>query len=571
MLKLKLALRFVRSRRKGALTRFISFASTCGIAIGVFAAIVGFSAMNGFEYELEHRVLSIIPSAQLNSSEPYFSDPDDLQHVLALGSGIVATAPAIDQRAIVSANRAFAPLMISGIQSQQEKQVIAIQRFVSIDLDCLNGKLYPALIGKCSLAASRERTSFVSHNVALNDVSTDDILGYDTETDQAKVLATLRAQAKAAEAAIEERTGERLSTGTIATGKLNAGAGIGVGTTISGVVQSETALDQITLEEVAATRAHSAGSVAYSSEANPLSSAQSQDSSTLPRIILGSGVAKKLAVGVGDEINVVTLDSSDIAAQPDNLKPGDTGDSLKAGSLKRSLRTPQRHKAVVIGIIHIGGQLDSAISLMNFEDLKAIAKLQGPNSIHIRTSDQQSTNQIVFAATSGKIKENAYLVTWMSSQGKLYHDIQMIRQIMFISRFLVLAVACFNIISNLMMLVGEKRREIAILLTMGMKPSHVITTFSLMALISGGYGALIGLVLGVATSLTLTPLTLSFKDWFGFDLLNEEVYFINFIPCRLELMDVILVLSISLVMSWLAALYPAFRAARIAPAKELNL
>lgn len=562
MLKLKLALRFVRSRRKGALTRFISFASTCGIAIGVFAAIVGFSAMNGFEYELEHRVLSIIPSAQLNSSEPYFSDPDDLQHVLSLGSGIVATSPAIDQRAIVSANRAFAPLMISGIQSAQEKKVIAIQRFVSIDLDCLNGKLHPALSGKCDLGSSKDRTSWVNQHIELDD-SADNILGYATETDQGKVLASLRAQAKETEVALEEHSGTHLQAGTSATGQLNAGAGIGVGNAISGVVQSETELAEITLEEIAAARAHSSGSVAYSPEANPFSTGmgRSQDSSTLPRIILGSGIAKKLEVGVGDEINVVTLDNTAL----------EQNETMKAGSIKRSLKTPQRHKAVVIGIIHIGGQLDSAISLMNFDDLKTIANLQGPNSIHIRTSDQQSTNQIVFAATSGKIKENAYLVTWMSSQGKLYHDIQMIRQIMFISMFLVLAVACFNIISNLMMLVGEKRREIAILLTMGMKPRHVITTFSLMALISGGYGALIGLVLGVATSLTLTPLSLSFKDWFGFDLLNEEVYFINFIPCRLEVMDVVLVLTISLVMSWLAALYPAFRAARIAPAKELNL
>lgn len=562
MLKLKLALRFVRSRRKGALTRFISFASTCGIAIGVFAAIVGFSAMNGFEYELEHRVLSIIPSAQLNSSEPYFSDPDDLQHVLSLGSGIVATSPAIDQRAIVSANRAFAPLMISGIQSAQEKKVIAIQRFVSIDLDCLNGKLHPALSGKCDLGSSKDRTSWVNQHIELDD-SADNILGYATETDQGKVLASLRAQAKETEVALEEYSGTHLQAGTSATGQLNAGAGIGVGNAISGVVQSETELAEITLEEIAAARAHSSGSVAYSPEANPFSTGMgsSQDSSTLPRIILGSGIAKKLEVGVGDEINVVTLDNTAL----------EQNETMKAGSIKRSLKTPQRHKAVVIGIIHIGGQLDSAISLMNFDDLKTIANLQGPNSIHIRTSDQQSTNQIVFAATSGKIKENAYLVTWMSSQGKLYHDIQMIRQIMFISMFLVLAVACFNIISNLMMLVGEKRREIAILLTMGMKPRHVITTFSLMALISGGYGAFIGLVLGVATSLTLTPLTLSFKDWFGFDLLNEEVYFINFIPCRLEVMDVVLVLTISLVMSWLAALYPAFRAARIAPAKELNL
>lgn len=534
MLKLKLALRFVRSRRKGALTRFISFASTCGIAIGVFAAIVGFSAMNGFEYELEHRVLSIIPSAQLNSTGPYFEDPDDLQHVLSLGQGIVATAPAIDQRAIVSANRSFAPLMISGIKSEQEKQVIAIQRFVSIDLDCLNSALYPALSDKCALSASKERSALLSTEVTA-EPETDQILGYATETDQAKVLATLQAE--------EHEFSEDFG-------------GLG-GTALP---LSAPDFSAATLEEIAARRAQSAGSTAYSAAANPLTTVVTHDSSTLPRIILGAGVAKKLRVAVGDEINVVTLDSAMVEAE-----------SMTARSVTRSLKTPQRHKAVVIGIIRIGGQLDSVISLMNFADLQAIAKLQGPNSIHIRTDNQQHTNQIVYEATSGKIKENAYLMTWMSSQGKLYHDIQMIRQIMFISMFLVLAVACFNIVSNLMMLVGEKRREIAILLTMGMKPSQVITTFSLMALISGGYGAAIGLILGVVTSLTLTPLTLSFKDWFGFELLNEEVYFINFIPCRLELMDVVLVLAISLVMSWLAALYPAFRAARIAPAKELNL
>lgn len=536
MLKLKLALRFVRSRRKGALTRFISFASTCGIAIGVFAAIVGFSAMNGFEYELEHRVLSIIPSAQLNSSGPYFKDPDDLQQILAQSPGIVATAPAIEQRAIVSAHRAFAPLMISGIKSEQEKGVIAIQRFVSIDLDCLNNERYPTLTEQCSLTDYNARTFLIDNNLG-NDLDDANIMGYATETDQAKVLARLQAQERAA---------------------------LGGG--------DELVLDPSTLEDIAARRAQSSGSAAYSRAANQFNDSEHTMSlsevSVLPRIILGSGVAKKLGVNVGSEINVVTLDSRE---GEDAQSAAEAAAPLSAGSFKRSLKTPQRHKAVVIGIIHIGGQLDSVISLMNYEDLRLIANLQGPNSIHIRTNNQQLTNEIVFAATSGKIKENAYLVTWMNSQGKLYHDIQMIRQIMFISMFLVLAVACFNIVSNLMMLVGEKRREIAILLTMGMKPSQVITTFSVMALISGGYGALIGLVLGVITSLSLTPVTLSFKDWFGFELLNEEVYFINFIPCRLELADVVLVLAISLIMSWLAALYPAFKAARIAPAKELNL
>ena len=239
--------------------------------------------------------------------------------------------------------------------------------------------------------------------------------------------------------------------------------------------------------------------------------------------------------------------------------------------LQSSLRSPERHKALVVGIIHIGGQLDAAVALMHYDVLKDMANLAGPNVIHIKTDDLQQTNEIVYQATSGKIKESAYLVTWMSSQGKLYHDIQMVRQIMFVAMFLVLAVACFNIVSNLLMMVGEKRREIAILLTMGMKPRTVVRTFSLMGLISGGYGALCGLVAGVVVSLLITPVTSSFRSWFGFDLLNEEVYFINFIPCRLELFDVCLVLGISLLMSWGAALYPALRAAHVKPAQELNL
>ena len=159
----------------------------------------------------------------------------------------------------------------------------------------------------------------------------------------------------------------------------------------------------------------------------------------------------------------------------------------------------------------------------------------------------------------------------MNSQGKLYHDIQMVRQIMYIAMFLVLAVSCFNIVSNLLLMVGEKRREIAILLTMGMKPREVVKTFSLMGLISGAYGAIIGMVLGIVFSLVLTPFTKSFKDWFGFDLLNEEVYFINFIPCHLSVIDVIFVLACSLLMSFLAALYPAMRASKVKPAQELNL
>lgn len=495
-LGLTLALRFVRSRRKGALTRFISFASTCGIAIGVFAAIVGLSAMNGFERELENRVLSVIPSAQLNSSKASFSDADDIERILLESEQIIATSPAIDQRAIISANRAFAPLMISGIKPQSEAKVSSIQRFIETDLNCLSPEFNQDLSGSCSLSTSSE-----SANTATTESS-------DNAAQQAN-----NAQASA-----------------------------------------ENEDEQNSISSMAKARASSAGSNAYQDDhAN-----ENDELASLPRIVIGSGIAKKLKVGVGDHVSVVTLENS-------------SDDKQDNAQLVKSLKAPDKHKALVIGIVHLGGQLDSSLAMMDFEVLRKLAKLEGANSIHIRTADISNTNTIVFRATSGRIKESVYLITWMNSQGKLYHDIQMVRQIMFVAMFLVLAVACFNIVSNLLMMVGEKRREIAILLTMGMKPVQIVRTFSLMGIITGCYGTLIGLVLGVAVSLLVTPITSSFRDWFGFDLLNEEVYFINFIPCELNILDVIVVMVISLAMSWGAAMYPAYRAARVRPAQELNL
>nr|WP_281503526.1 FtsX-like permease family protein [Anaerobiospirillum sp. NML120449] len=120
-------------------------------------------------------------------------------------------------------------------------------------------------------------------------------------------------------------------------------------------------------------------------------------------------------------------------------------------------------------------------------------------------------------------------------------------------------------------MVAEKRREIAILLTMGMKPRHIVRTFSIMGMLSGGQGALIGFIPGLLLSLVLTPFTQSFRDWFGFDLLNQDVYFINFIPCQLSVWDAAFVLASSVLMSLAASLYPALRASRVKPAQELNL
>lgn len=538
-LGLMLSLRFVRSRRKGALTRFISFASTCGIAVGVFAAIVGFSAMNGFEYELEHRVLSVIPSARLTAPAGYFKDADDLQRILKEEPRVTATAPAAEVRAILSANRAFAPLLITGIDPKAEQEVISIQRFINTDLSCLDSTSYPKLSGPC----------------AIN--SEGDIASSPVSSEAAKSHSTVVANADEENtASLAEATAQRANTDSRGVANADEDRAANLAER-SDVANSSSSTSDTTVATAEAT----ATAVAESNLGTEVAKAEKvadRAQKKLPRIIIGSGIAKKLKVGVGDVVTMMIMGNQ-----------GESGDNLEA--IESSLKAPERKKALIVGTIHLGGQLDGTLALMNVDDVLELADLRGPNAIHIRTADLKNTNYIIYGATSGKIKENANLSTWMNSQGKLYHDIQMVRQIMFIAMFLVLAVACFNIVSNLMMMTGERRREIAILLTMGMKPVQIVRTFSIMGIITGAYGTVIGLVLGIVVSLGVTPFTASFRDWFGFDLLNEDVYFINFIPSHLSLIDVLIVTAAALLMSWLAALYPAVRASRVQPAQELNL
>lgn len=495
-LGMMLSLRFVRSRRKGALTRFISFASTCGIAVGVFAAIVGFSAMNGFESELENRVLSVIPSARLTASDSHFKDVESIESVLKQDKRIQSTAPAAEVRAILSANRAFAPLLITGIDPQAEKEVVEIQRFINVDMNCLKRDEFKSIAGHCSVNTPKAATTQDATLAKVN---------RSAETNTAKV------------SDVDDET--------------------------SIAAAGDSASEQV------------------NSASEQVNSASEQDNSAydkMPRIIIGSSIAKKLGVGAGDVVTMMVM--SNVQQQHNDLR-----------DFESSLKAPNRNKALVIGVIHLGGQLDGSLALMDLDELVTISKLGGPNAIHIRTSVLKDTNRIIYDATYGKISENAMLSTWINSQGKLYHDIQMVRQIMFIAMFLVLAVACFNIVSNLMMMTSEKRREIAILLTMGMPRSQIVRTFSLMGIVTGLYGTLFGLIPGILFSLSLRPITSSWKEWFGFDLLNEDVYFINFIPSDLSFIDVLIVALASLLMSWLAAIYPAMRASRVQPAQELNL
>lgn len=525
----------MRSRRKGVLTRFISFASTSGIALGVFAAILGFSAMNGFEYELENRVLSIVPSAWLRSSGESFKDPYEILQVLENSTDVIAASPAFEQNAVLVSKQTFLPINLVGIEPESELRVIDLQEFLNVPISSLKADFQHNV--------PDEEDELIESNLGRQDLNT-------SKLDR------------------EDPAASNLDKDQLATSNLEAD-------------EQEVKVDDLKAKmdkKLASLPQQVRESIIQAQIAEQKALAKSQH---MPHIILGSAIARKLGVEVGDTIEVFTLNlEANTNAYSNGMQKNITsygqsadGDNraLEYSKLKQVLQAPQKVRVKVVGLMSIGGQLDSIIALMDMQTLQKIVGVSGPNTIHIRTSELNRAQQIVYGAISGRIKENAYLSTWLSTYGKLYHDIQMVRQIMFLAMFLVLAVACFNIISNLMMMVGEKRREIAILLTMGSTPREIITTFSLMGLMSGAYGALIGVCLGVPFSMLLTPVTSHFKEWFGFDLLNPDVYFINFIPCRLDWLDLVTIIMVSLCMSLGAALYPAYRASHVQPAQELNL
>lgn len=411
-LSFKLAFRFLNSKRYGALAKFISMASTTGISVGVCALIIGLSAMNGFEYELNNRVLSLIPGAEVSSYDKTgFYNLEGEVKALEKAPNIKAVSPAVSLNGAFSFGANFAPAMVIGIDPVKEKKVISLERF----MDC--------------------KTDILNH-----------------------------------------------------------------------------------------------------AEAEPL-------------VIIGHGIAKKLNIKKGDGLNLSAIDTK---TNSDGLG------SMVVKTFK------------VAGFFKTGGQIDNNFAFINIKEAVALSALRAPNTIHVKVSNMLEAREIINTAIA-TLPEPCDGTTWIDSQGKLYSDINMIRQIMYLAMILVISVACFNIVSNLVMAVSEKRHEIAILMTMGAKKALIIKSFTLMGVLSAIKGCIYGGVAGSLLSLCIPYVTSHFKDWFGIELLNEDIYFINFVPSSLMISDVLIVVGCAVVMSFIASIYPAIKASKIDPAQELNL
>ena len=266
-------------------------------------------------------------------------------------------------------------------------------------------------------------------------------------------------------------------------------------------------------------------------------------------LILGAGIAKDLSVEAGDEVTL--------------LLPQPTEDG--------KLAQPLRFSLPVTGILKLEGQLDHSYALLPLTKAQELLEYspQEISGVELSLKAPFAVNQLSLPELNA-FEQPLYLNTWIDKFGYMYNDIQLIRAVMYIAMVLVIGVACFNIISTLIMAVKDKQGDIAIMRTLGANNRFIKQIFLWYGLISGMKGAVIGLILGVLLALNLTTIIKSLEQFFGVKLLSDGIYFIDFLPSELHWQDIVYVLLATLVLSLCASLYPASRAAKLSPAQVLS-
>ncbi|KAB0884854.1 lipoprotein-releasing ABC transporter permease subunit LolE [Cronobacter muytjensii] len=408
-LSLLIGLRFSRGRRRSGMVSLISVISTVGIALGVAVLIVGLSAMNGFERELNNRILAVVPHGEIEPVEQPWRGWQEVVTRVENVNGIVAAAPYVNFTGLVESGANLRAIQVKGVDPAQEQRLSALPRYVQ--------------------------------NNAWQDF----------------------------------QAGKQ-------------------------------------------------------------------------QIIIGKGVADALKVKQGDWLSIMIPNSD----------------------ADHKLLQPKRVRLQVAGILQLSGQLDHSFAMVPLADAQGYLNLgDSVTGVAIKVNDVFNANQLVRDA--GQVTDAyVYIKSWINTYGYMYRDIQMIRAIMYLAMVLVIGVACFNIVSTLVMAVKDKSSDIAVLRTLGAKDGLIRAIFVWYGLLAGLLGSVSGVVVGVLASWQLTAIIHAIEKLIGHHFLSGDIYFIDFLPSELHVLDVVYVLVTALVLSLLASWYPARRASRIDPARVLS-
>lgn len=266
-------------------------------------------------------------------------------------------------------------------------------------------------------------------------------------------------------------------------------------------------------------------------------------------VVIGEITARRFQLKVGDKLALIVPEASSV--------PGGI--------------TPRMQRLNVVGVFKVGAELDSSLALISVADAAQILRLEPGQvpSVRLKLADLYQAPQVA-AAVAHELGEGYRASDWTLTQGSLFSAMKMEKTMIGLLLLLIVAVAAFNIIATLIMVVADKGGDIAILRTLGATPRQIMGVFIVQGSVIGVVGTLIGAVLGIAAALNVSQLVGWIERISGQQVLSSDVYFISNLPSELQAGDVLLICTAALTLSFLATLYPSWRAAQIQPAEALR-
>ncbi len=402
--------RYLRSTHRRGFVSFVALVSVLGLALGVATLIVVLSVMNGFQREIRNRILSVTSHATMMGIEGNLANWPSLQREVQRQPGVVATAPYIEEQAMLANGAHIDGATVRGVIPEQE-----------------------------------EKTDGLA---------------------------------------------QRVSQGTFS--DLKAGH--------------------------------------YN-------------------VILGTALAKDLNAHVGGSVVLIAPDG---IATPTGV-------------------VPRMRRFQVVGLLDSGMyQIDRNLVLVHMSDAARLFRLDDRvTGLRLALEDPwlaPTTIRKVARALGG----NFYVKDWTMDHESFFRSIESMKKIMFIILFMIVAVAAFNIVATLVMIVKEKQTDIAILRTLGAGPPNVLLTFAVQGVLIGLAGTLLGALLGKVLSDNLGAIVGALQRLFDTQFIDAKVYYISDLPTYVEGRDVLQICGVAFVLCTLATIYPAWRASRTAPAQALR-
>lgn len=232
--------------------------------------------------------------------------------------------------------------------------------------------------------------------------------------------------------------------------------------------------------------------------------------------------------------------------------------------------TPKYKRLTVAAIFKTGTSYDDRNAFININDAARMFRMQQSISgIQVRINDELRAPQLA-QLLANKFNHKYWITDWTGEYASFFEALNMEKMVMWCILCLIIAVAAFNLVSSLVMMVTDKRSDIAILRTMGATPASVMGIFMAQGIIIGVIGTVLGLIGGLLLAYNITALVEHIQNLLNIKFVSEDVYLISFVPSQIDKVDVIVVCGFALLMSFLATLYPAWRAAQIAPAEALR-